>query len=255
MKKLNFDAMGRGTIVVLSHALGSDLRMWDEVAGQLAPGFTVVRYDHPGHGRSAAMPGPWSIEGMADEAASLIEDVAPGPVHFVGLSMGGMVAQQLAVRHPHLVSSIVVANSSSYYGDVARGMWRARIETVRNLGLQAIAGSVMQRWFTPAFRDDAAGAQRVAELRRIFEGTDARVYAACCEAISRIDFYDTNPRIACPTLVVAGSQDESTPPSMAATIRNSISGAQFAQLEAAHLSAVERPVEFSNLVADFIRGL
>lgn len=255
MTRLNFVRQGHGPTVVLSHALGCDLTMWDEVAAQLAPGFTVLRYDHCGHGKSEGVPQAYSIEAMADDAAALIGREVEGEVHFVGLSMGGMVAQQLAARHPNLVTSIVVANSSCRYDDTSRGMWRARIETVLNLGMGAISEVAMQRWFTRDFRADPHGAQRVAQVRANLERMNPKAYAACCEAVSGIDFALTNPRIACPALVIAGSRDEATPLSMAEAIRNTISGAEFAILDAAHLSAVEKPAQFANLVANFIRAL
>jgi 3-oxoadipate enol-lactonase len=253
--QLNFVKEGRGPDMVLSHALGCDLRMWDAVAAQLAPSYTVLRYDHRGHGQSEIVPGPYSIEAMADDAAALIEKQASSAVHFIGLSMGGMVAQQLAVRHPQLVTSIVVANSSSSYDEAARVIWKARIETVRSQGMEAIADGVMQRWFTPEFREDPEGAKRVAAMRAVLLATDAKAYVDSCEAVSRIEFYATNPRIACPALVIAGTRDESTPPAMAEAIRNSISGAQLVTLPTAHLSAVERPTEFASLVVEFIRRL
>jgi 3-oxoadipate enol-lactonase len=252
MPQLRFIREGRGPTVVLAHALGCDLSMWDEVARELVRGFSVLRYDHRGHGRSEVVPGPFGIEDLADDAAELVRRETDGEVHFVGLSMGGMVAQQLAVRHPELVTSVVVANSSSRYDDTARGMWRARIETALNLGMGAIADAVIPRWFTPEWRKDPAHHARIAELRAVVESTDPRAYAACCEAIAAIDFYASNPLIACPTLVIAGTHDESTPMSMSHAICNAISGAELATLPAAHVSAVERPAEFAGLVAGFI---
>jgi len=252
MPHLNYVKEGKGPTIVLAHALGCDLTMWDEVAQQISKGFTVLRYDQRGHGKSPAVPGPLSIEDLADDAAKLIEEVAGSEVHFVGLSMGGMVAQQIAVRHPQLVNSVVIANSSSHYDETFRGMWRSRAETALNLGMSAVARTAMARWFTRPFRDSIAGARRFAQLRAVVEAMDPKVYAAYCDAIARIDFFATNPLIACPALVIAGSHDEATPLAMSHAICNAISGAELATLDAAHLSAVEQPVEFAGLVAGFI---
>ncbi|WP_047468017.1 alpha/beta fold hydrolase, partial [Delftia sp. ZNC0008] len=164
MSKLHVVQQGQGPALVLSHALGCDLQMWDGVAQALQDRFTVVRYDHRGHGRSPAIGEAFDMNDLADDAAGVIEALGQGPVHFVGLSMGGMTAQALAARHPALVRSITVANSASYYDEAARAGWQARIATVRAQGVAAIADGAMQRWFTPEFR--AGQAARVAALRR-----------------------------------------------------------------------------------------
>ena len=243
---------GAGPTVVLSHALGCSLSMWDGVAARLKDHFTVLRYDHRGHGRSEAPPGPYTLQMLADDAAGLIAAQASGPVHFVGLSMGGMTAQALAAHHPHLVKSVVIANAANGYDDAARAMWQTRIETVRARGVAAIADGAMQRWFTPAFRADAAGAVRVAALRAELEQTDAGAYAASCEAVASMDFRESNSRIRCPALVIAGTLDEATPPALSEVIAASIQGAQLRKIEAAHLSAVEKPKAFAALLRDFL---
>jgi 3-oxoadipate enol-lactonase len=253
MTQLNFVREGRGPTIVLSHALGCDLSMWDEVAARLSTRFTVLRFDHRGHGRSQPLRGSCSIEDFADDAAALIEREVGDSVHFVGLSMGGMVAQQIAAQDPQLIASIVVANSSSRYDETFRGMWRARQETALNLGMGAIADTVMPRWFTRTWHERALGtARQLRHLRGVLEGMDPKEYAACCDAVARIDFSITNPLVACPALVIAGSQDDATPVAMSEAICASISGAELATIEAAHLSAVERPDEFAELVAAFV---
>ncbi len=249
-------------MVVLSHALGCDLSMWDGVADVLQANYTVLRYDHRGHGHSAAAGSvearnaAFSIDDLADDAAKLIQAHSAGLVHFVGLSLGGMTAQALAARHPHLLRSLVIANSASHYDAAAQAMWQARIDTVQAQGLSAIAEGAMQRWFTPEFRDPAQpGSVRVSALRAVLESTPKLPYARACEAVKNIALDAGNRHITCPTLVIAGSRDEATPPAMSQAIAHNIPGAQLRSLPAAHLSAVEQPEAFAALLTDFWRGL
>ena len=259
MKKavLHWMKEGQGPIVVLSHALGCDLSMWDGVVALLKGRYTVLRYDHRGHGQSEAPRGPYSVDLLAEDAAGLIREHTAGPVHFVGLSMGGMAAQALAASQPQLLKSIVIANAANWYDDAARALWQTRVKTVLAQGVAAIADGAMQRWFTPEFRADLAGggAQRVAALRHQLEKTDAAAYAASCDAVAAIDFRASNRRIECPALVVAGTRDEATPVAMSQAIADSIPGAQLRTLEAAHLSAVEQPEAFTRLLESFFDGV
>lgn len=254
MPALNFVKQGQGPVVVLSHALGCELGMWDGVAAALQDRYTVLRYDHRNHGQSATVPGAFTVDDLADDAAALIEREAGGPVHFVGLSLGGMTAQSLAARHPQRVKSIVIANSAMHYDEAAKGMWAARVQTVLTQGMDAIAEGAMQRWFTPAFRADTAqgGAMRVAALRAKLLACDAKAYAASCGATAGIDFRESNPRIACPALVIAGTLDEATPVAMSEAMARAIPGAQLRTIDAAHLSAVEQPAAFARLVNEFL---
>ena len=251
--KLNFIKQGQGPMVVLSHALGCDLGMWDGVAALLTSRYTVLRYDHRGQGQSPAPAGPYSLDMLADDAAQLIREHSREPVHFVGLSMGGMTAQALAAKHPQLLKSITVANAASHYDEAAKAMWQARVKTVLEQGVSAISDGAMQRWFTPEFRADVAGggAAQVAKLRARLEKSNAPAYAASCDAIANIDFRASNQRIICPTLVIGGTRDEATPMAQSQEIVSAIKGSKLEALDAAHLSAVEQPEAFAALLTDF----
>ncbi len=240
--------------VVLSHALGCDLTMWDQLANALSLDCRVICYDYRGHGSSDAPAGPYSMADLADDAARLLRELDSGPVVWVGISMGGMVGQELTLRHPSLVAALVIANSTSGYPDEAQAMWRQRIEAVQAGGLEAIADAVMGRYFSDAFR--AAHPATVARFRRRLVTTGADGYIACCVAVAGVDTTARLPRIAAPTLVIAGELDAGTPLPMSETMAQRIPGARLAVLKnASHLSAVEEPEQFAHAVQQFMLGL
>lgn len=240
--------------VVLSHALGCDMDMWDGLANALAADCRVICYDHRGHGGSSAPPGPYTMAELADDAARLLDELDTGPVVWVGLSMGGMVGQELALRHPQRVAALVLANTTSGYPEAARAMWQQRIATVEREGVEAIADAVMGRYFDDAFRD--ANPATVARFRRRVATTDAAGYAACCAAVAGVDTLARLPRIGVPALVIAGERDAGTPPAMSEAIAQALPGARLAVIpDATHLSAIEQPARFNHLVDHFIRGL
>lgn len=245
---------GRQTIV-LSHALGQDHSMWDAVANQLARYHRVITPDTRGHGRSEIPQGPLTLAELAADAARVIDELTEGgPVIWVGLSMGGMIGQELALQHPDKVKALVLANTTSAYPESGRQAVTERIATVQSQGLGAIATATMGRFFSDSFRQQQAAA--VARHQRLFEATDPEGYTACSAAIREIDLTARLGEIGVPTLVIAGSEDQGTPTPMLETIAQGIPGAHLVTLQgAAHLSAAEQPEAFSEAVAEFIAGL
>lgn len=245
------DSGGRGEPVLLAHAIGCDRRMWDELAAALAPRHRVIAIDARGHGKSPLPPRPWSLADMADDAARLLDRLGIARAHWVGLSMGGMVGQAFALAHPERLGRLVIANSTSSYGPGGRGLWDNRIRLVGEGGLAAIRDMVAARYFSPAFTEaHPAAVQRV--MQRFLE-TPADGYLGCCEAIREMDFLDALPRIAAPTLVIAGELDAGTPPAMSKAIADRIPGARLAVIAgASHLSVVENPAGFSALISGFL---
>ena len=224
------------------------------MAALLSRAHTVLRYDHRNHGASEIVPGDLRIEMLAEDAADLIAREADGePVHFVGLSMGGMTAQALAVRHPELLKTLVIANSAAFYPD--QSSWTARAEAVRAGGIEAVAPGAVSRWLTPGYTSTKDGMAAAQALKSVLLRNPPQAYIDSCAAVAAIDFRESDRRIAVPTLVIGGLQDEATPMAMSELMVAAIPGARLATIDAAHLSAVERPVEFTQLLIDFWRSL
>jgi 3-oxoadipate enol-lactonase len=243
----------RGT-VVLSHALGCDASMWDTLANELAADHRVVSYDQRGHGGSDAPAGPYSLAELADDAARVIAATTDDPVVWIGVSMGGMVGQELALRHPQRVRALVIANSSGGYPPEAQALWQQRIETVQRGGMAAITDMVLGRYFAPAFHQQQPAT--IERFRRRLLATDTGGYIGCCHAVRGLD---TLPRLAAvrvPVLVVAGELDQGTPVAMSQALVDAMRGARLHVLRgAAHISMIEQPAAFARVVQDFLDDL
>ncbi|MFC3111008.1 alpha/beta fold hydrolase [Undibacterium arcticum] len=240
--------------VALSHALGCDLTTWDALANLLAADCRVITYDHRGHGSSDAPVDLYTIADLADDAARLLRELDSGPVVWIGLSMGGMVGQELTLRHPSLVSALIIANTTSAYPDAVREVWQQRIGTVRAQGIEAIADAVMGRYFHDQFR--AEHSATVARFRQRLTSTGADGYIGCCHAVGTVDTTARLPQIGIPTLVIAGELDQGTPLAMSQTLVEKIPQARLVVLkDASHLSAIEQPQAFAQVVAQFMLEL
>ena len=246
---------GSGVPVVLSHALGANLHLWDGFAAQLAAqGHPVLRYDHRGHGGSAVPACPYTMDDLVDDTARLLREWGRGPVVFVGLSMGGMVGQGLAVRHPELVKGLVLANTSAQYPEAAKAVWAGRIATVEAQGLEAVVDATMERWFCAAYR--GAHPDVVAGFRAMVLRNDAAGYMASCHAVANVDWLGRLGELTCPTLIIAGERDLGAPVAMSQAMAERIAGAELVVLaDAAHISVVEQPAAFARHLDAFLARL
>ncbi|MGE5095503.1 MAG: 3-oxoadipate enol-lactonase [Betaproteobacteria bacterium] len=240
-----------GPAVVLAHAIGCDHRMWDDLEKRLAPSFHVINIDARGHGSSPVPPRPYSLGALAEDVRALLDRLGVAKAHWVGLSMGGMVGQAFALAHPGRLERLVIANSTASYGVEGHTLWHNRIKLVEEGGLAAIRDMVAQRYFSDAFRREHADV--VSKVMARFMETPVEGYLGCCDAIRELDFSSHLKSIHAPTLVIAGSEDAGTPVAMSQAIAKGIPGAKLEVIQgAAHLSAVEKPGEFAELVNDFI---
>jgi 3-oxoadipate enol-lactonase len=236
--------------LVLASSLGTTWELWDAQLPSLVEDFRVVRYDHPGHGRSPIPDASLTVESLADGVVELIDALDLERVSFCGLSLGGMVGMALALRAPERVDRLVLCCTAAHLGPVEG--WYERAEVVRARGTSAIAGAVLGRWFTQRFRDESP--VTIARFREMLEGTPAEGYAACCEAIARWDARSDVSAIRAPTLVISGDDDVATPPQDGAFLAGSIPGAELTVLpQCAHLANVEQPALFTRALLGHLR--
>ncbi|MFL6664096.1 MAG: alpha/beta fold hydrolase [Rhizobacter sp.] len=252
--QLEIALQGQGAPVVLSHALGLDLSMWDDFAAALARTHEVARYDQRGHGGSAVPLGPYSMDQLVDDAARVLREWGRGPVVWIGLSMGGMVGQGLAIRHPDLVKGLVLANTTARYPEAGQAAWAQRIAAVEADGMAAVADMVVERYLHADFR--AAQPEAASALREQLLRCDPAGYVAACHAVRAVDWLDRLPSIRVPTLVIAGARDVGATRAMAQAIAERIPGAQLRVFDdASHLSVAEVPAAFGAAVHGFLGGL
>jgi 3-oxoadipate enol-lactonase len=232
------DGPADGPALVFSNSLGTTLRMWDSVVGQLQMQFRCIRYDTRGHGASSVPSSSFMIDDLADDLAALLDHLGLATAHVAGLSLGGMTAQKLAIRHPKRVESLTLMATSACMPTQAA--WHDRAALVRREGTAAIIDATLLRWFTPTFVRSASS--DVIDVREAFVATSRNGYAACCEAIGAMDLRPDLPQIMAPTFIIAGRDDPATPVSMMEEITVGIRHATLAIIpNAAHLLAVEQP--------------
>ena len=235
-------------VLVLSNSLGTDLSMWDAQMPALSRQFRVLRYDTRGHGATTATPGPYSIAQLGSDVVGLLDALSIPRAHFCGLSLGGMTGMWLGANAPERIERLALCNTTPRVA--APETYGARIGVVRASGLASIADAVLERWFTPAFRQ--RDPEALARTRAMLVATPVEGYAGGCGAIRDMDQWAVLPQIRRPTLVIAGTHDLATSAADGRRMAQAIPGAQYVELDAAHISNIEAAAAFTAALTDFL---
>jgi 3-oxoadipate enol-lactonase len=221
--RTNYTLAGAGPTVVLAHGLGGSRAFWNPLL-PLLEGFRTLRYDLRAHGASSVPAGPYTIDDFVADALAVMDHAGVSSAHLIGFSLGGMIAQALAARHPARVRSVMLLNTVAGRTAEERERSRSRAAAIARDGAAASIAAAVDLWFTPAFR---AARPDVVEARiEQTLATDPAGYAAAYRVFAETDLEDELDRISAPTLVATGADDPSCTPRMAALMQARIPNAR-----------------------------
>lgn len=239
-------------VVTLCHSLATDLSMWDPQAAVLKSGYRVLRYDARGHGGTDAPEGPYTLEQLAEDARALLKALGIPKTHFMGISMGGMIGQVLALEDPGMLQSLILCDTSSRIPEEALPLWEERIGLAQQRGMDALVESTIERWFTASFRRKPMPA--LDRIRDMIRTTPVKGYVGCSRAIMRLNLTERLREITLPAFIVVGEEDPGTPVAASQVIHEQIKGSGLVILKsAAHLSNIEQQDAFNTAVVGFLR--
>jgi len=250
---INYELTGpKGApVVMLSHSLACSLVMWQPQMAVLEAAFRVLRFDTRGHGDSDAPPGAYSLEQLAADAVGLLDALKIETVHFVGLSMGGMIGQCLALDYSDRLKSLALCDTAAIMPAETQPIWQQRIDAAGETGMAGQVDETLERWFRPEFLQ--LNPPEVDMIRRQILATPPAGYIGCCEAIRRLNYLERLAAIGLPTLIMVGEEDPGTPVAASEAMHACISGSKLVILpEARHLSNIEQAEAFNTALMDFL---
>lgn len=240
---------GNGPDVVLIHALGLSHAIWTEHAERLERDFRVTRVDVRGHGASEKPAGPYRIEDMAEDVRAVMDEEGVERAILAGVSLGGMISLALALAHPARVRGLVLTDTTAGYGPDGKDAREQRARAAETGGMAPLVDNTLDRFFTPGFRQ--AHPDLWVRTRRLLLANDPRAYAATLRAIANLDLAARLGEIRCPTVVLVGEGDTSTPPFMSEALHRGIRGSRYEVIpNARHLSPVEVPGPFERAIRE-----
>jgi len=235
--------------IVFANSLGTDFRIWEKVADNLSADYRIILYDKRGHGLSDATPQPYRLDDHVGDLAALLSHLGVSNAVIVGLSVGGLIAQGLAANHPELVRALVLCDTAHKIGNDE--MWNGRINAINADGIAPLVDSIMQRWFTPAYR--TAESPDYSGYVNMLARTTVDGYAGTCAALRDADLTESTRALDLPVLCIVGDQDGSTPPDLVRELASLIKGSRFEIIEGAgHIPCVEQPEATIALIRRFL---
>lgn len=237
-----------GRVVMFANSLGTDLRVWDALVARLPEGLRLVRYDKRGHGLSDETPAPYTMDTLVSDAEAICDALDLTDITFVGLSIGGLIGQGLAVKRPERVKALVLMDTAAKIGSAQ--MWNDRIAALRAGGIASLKDAVLERWFAPAFF--AGHAEELTLWGHMLTRTPLEGYIGCCAAIAGADFTAQTAAFTLPVLAMVGEADGATPPELVQQTAD-LCGAEFKIIaQAGHLPCVEQPQAVADLLTAFL---
>ena len=248
--RLNVEVSGNpaGPALVFANSLGTDLRLWEPVLPLLPPELRIIRFDKRGHGLSEISNAPYKMGTLVRDAERILDGLGVRDALFVGLSIGGLIAQGLAAKRLDQVRAVVLSNTAAKIG--TRDMWDQRVAVARAEGLAPMADASMERWFSSGFQTS----DEIRYWRQMFMDTSLEGYCGCCVAIAGADFISPTSGLRLPVLGIAGSEDGSTPPDLVRETTDLVPGSKFALIRGGgHLPHVEKPEDYARLLTGFMQ--
>ena len=241
-----------GPAVFLANSLGTDLTIWDEVIARLPSGYRLIGFDKRGHGLSGLSSEPVTVDILARDLLGLADHLGIDQFAICGISVGGMIAQQVAEIAPERVRGLVLFDTGAQIGPVA--MWEDRIAAVDADGLEPIADGVMDRWFSPDFQSTQPAI--VQGYRAMLSRTPAEGYMSVCAALRDADLRASSSQIRAPSLCIVGENDAVTTPEMMRNLCGMIEGATYLEIEGCrHIPTVENPDACAEAITMFLAKL
>ncbi|RIX49359.1 alpha/beta fold hydrolase [Paenibacillus nanensis] len=244
------DGLADKPVLVLANSIATSMNMWDGQIPELSKHFRVLRYDYRGHGESDTPDGPYSFDRLGRDVIELLDALQIDRVHFLGLSLGGVIAQWLGIYAPVRVDRLILSNTSSYLGPAEQ--WQGLIASVLEQGkLPEFADMFIKNWFPSHMLE--SDNPHVASFREMVLATRPQGIAGSWAAIRDMDMRRTAALISSPTLVISGQYDTVTLPEHGELIAKTVPNAKQLILPAVHLSNVEYQAEFLSAVLEFLQ--